>query len=131
MVQKLGYLISAFHLNIAALERSLFPLWHPFVIALWNDELDSITRKIRPPRLRASIPKRGNDIGIKNDIKVANVCFNLSYLDANFTKFIFNEASMRRASWCDFSRERRDRRRQENKFSIERIEVITLPLEYP
>jgi hypothetical protein len=38
---------------------------------------------------------------------------------------------MRWASGCDFSRERRDRRRQENEFSIERIEVITLALEYP
>ena len=100
-------------------------------LRLWNGELDSKTGKIRPPRLRARIPKRTNDIRIKNDIKVANVCFNLSYLDANFTKLIFNEASMRRASGRDFSRERRDRRRQENKFGIERIEVITLPLEYP
>ena len=98
-------------------------------MACLNDELDSKS-EIRLPSLRARIQKR-TDIGTKNDINVANICSNLLYLDANFTKFIFNEASMRWASGCDFSRERRNRRRQENEFSIERIEVITLPLEYP
>ena len=99
-------------------------------MACLNDELDSKSGKTRLPRLRARIQKR-TDIGTKNDINLANVCSNLLYLDANFTKFIFNESSMRRASRSDLSRERRDRRRQENKFSLERIEVITPPLEYP